>query len=230
MKGFNARLSFPLHESLNHDLTIRRFCLARLEQEQGGGRRWRWRCRAGENTPSEVDEFVDSFINMDHCIGDNDIESMEKQQSSSSIEYSDQDGIETFSMVDDLYGVVLIMMEAEDDHVDMSGLVDDFPVSKTKMRPRVEEVSGIFAHEIRNIVTFEGSNRIERHERADQWIGRAGFQETGLKCTSQARMMLSVYGCEGYTSATEKDCLLLGWKGRPIMLASAWQARCVSSS
>lgn len=73
--------------------------------------------------PSEVDEFVDSFINMDHCIciGDNDIQSTEKQQSSgsssSSIEYFEQDGIETFSVVDDLYGDVLIMMEEEDDHM-----------------------------------------------------------------------------------------------------------------
>ncbi|TQD77750.1 hypothetical protein C1H46_036735 [Malus baccata] len=143
-----------------------------------------------------------------------------------SIEYLDQDGIETFSMVDDLYGDVLIMMEEEDDHVDMSGPVDDLPVSKTKMLPRVEE------DEIRNIVTFEGSNRIERHERADQWrrqLGRAGFQETGLKCTSQARMMLSVYGCDGYTLASEKGCFLR-WKGRPKILASAWQARIPSSS
>ncbi|KAM1107550.1 hypothetical protein EV1_004257 [Malus domestica] len=158
-----------------------------------------------------------------------------------SIEYFDQDGIETFSMVDDLYGDVLIMMEEEDDHVDMSGPVDDLPVSKTKMLPRVEEPSededqdsrgSIFADKIRNIVTFEGSNRIERHERADQWrrqLGRAGFQETGLKCTSRARMMLSVYGCDGYTLASEKGCFLR-WKGRPKILASAWQARSLSSS
>ncbi|KAM1350306.1 hypothetical protein ACFX2F_004274 [Malus domestica] len=90
----------------------------------------------------------------------------------------------------------------------------------------------IFADEIRNIVTFEGSNRIERLERADQWrrqLGRARFQETGLKCTSRARMMLSVYGCDGYTLASEKGCFLR-WKGRPKILASAWQARSFSSS
>ncbi|KAM1004061.1 hypothetical protein ACFX13_004375 [Malus domestica] len=90
----------------------------------------------------------------------------------------------------------------------------------------------IFADEVRNIVTFEGSNRIERPERADQWrrqLGRAGFQETVLKCTSQARMMLSVYGCDGYTLASEKGCFLR-WKGRPKILASAWQARSLSSS
>ncbi|KAL5744882.1 hypothetical protein ACOSP7_027763 [Xanthoceras sorbifolium] len=90
-----------------------------------------------------------------------------------------------------------------------------------------------FAEEIRNIVAYEGSDRIERHERADQWrrqLGRAGFQVVVLKCLSQARMMLSVYGCDGYTLGSEKGCLLLGWKGRPIMLASAWQVHNVSSS
>ncbi|KAI5674547.1 hypothetical protein M9H77_14911 [Catharanthus roseus] len=83
-----------------------------------------------------------------------------------------------------------------------------------------------FAEEIRNIVAYEGSDRIQRHERAYQWrrqLGRAGFQAVELKSMSQVRMMLSVYGCDGYTLATEKGCLLLGWKGRPIMLASAWQ-------
>ncbi|XP_030494481.2 GRAS family protein RAD1-like [Cannabis sativa] len=90
-----------------------------------------------------------------------------------------------------------------------------------------------FAEEIRNIVAFEGPSRIERHERVDQWrrqLGRAGFQVLGLKCLSQARMMLSVYGCDGYTLSTEKGCLLLGWKGRPILLASAWQVNNVHSS
>ncbi|KAF9588334.1 hypothetical protein IFM89_008764 [Coptis chinensis] len=83
-----------------------------------------------------------------------------------------------------------------------------------------------FGEEIRNIVAYEGSDRIERHERADQWrrqLGRAGFQVVGLKCMSQIRMMLSVYACDGYSLATEKGSLLLGWKGRPIMLASAWK-------
>ncbi|KDP25074.1 hypothetical protein JCGZ_22609 [Jatropha curcas] len=83
-----------------------------------------------------------------------------------------------------------------------------------------------FAEEVRNIVAYEGADRVERHERADQWrrqLGRAGFQAVELKCLSQARMMLSVYGVDGYTLGSEKGCLLLGWKGRPIVLASAWQ-------
>ncbi|CAK9165647.1 unnamed protein product [Ilex paraguariensis] len=90
-----------------------------------------------------------------------------------------------------------------------------------------------FAEQIHNIVACEGYGRIERHERIDGWrrqLGRAGFQVVGLKCMSQVRMMLSIYGCDGYTLANEKGCLLLGWKGRPIMLASAWQPQNVQSS
>ncbi|GMN53743.1 hypothetical protein TIFTF001_022882 [Ficus carica] len=108
-----------------------------------------------------------------------------------------------------------------------SAIFDSLEASLSRnslQRMKVERLH--FAEEIRNIVAFEGSSRIERHERADQWrrqLGRAGFQVMGLKCMSQARMMLSVYGCDGYTLATEKGCLLLGWKGRPILLASAWQ-------
>lgn len=82
-----------------------------------------------------------------------------------------------------------------------------------------------FAEEICNIVAYEGPDRIERHERVDQWrrqLGRAGFQVMPLKCTSQARMMLSVYDCDGYTLSCEKGSLLLGWKGRSVMMASAW--------
>ncbi|EEF48764.1 DELLA protein GAI1, putative [Ricinus communis] len=101
----------------------------------------------------------------------------------------------------------------------------------SRQRMKIEKLH--FAEEIRNIVAYEGCDRIERHERADQWrrqLGRAGFQVMGLKCMSQARMMLSVYGCDGYTLASDKGCLLLGWKGRPIMLASAWKAHNVPSS
>ncbi|XP_061351632.1 GRAS family protein RAD1-like [Gastrolobium bilobum] len=83
-----------------------------------------------------------------------------------------------------------------------------------------------FAEEIRNIVAYEGSDRMERHERLDKWrrkLGQAGFQVMPLKCTSKARKMLSVYDCKGYTLTSEKGCLQLGWKGRPIMMASAWK-------
>lgn len=108
-----------------------------------------------------------------------------------------------------------------------SAIFDSLEASLPRNSPqRIKMEKVQFSTEICNIIAYEGSNRIERHERADQWrrqLSRAGFQVMGLKCMSQARMMLSVYGIDGYTLATEKGCLLLGWKGRPIMLASAWQ-------
>lgn len=115
-----------------------------------------------------------------------------------------------------------------------SAIFDSLEASLPRNSPQRMNIERLhFAEEIRNIVAYEGSDRIERHERADQWrrqLGRAGFQVVGLKSLSQARMMLSVYGCDGYTLACEKGCLLLGWKGRPIMLASAWQVNNASSS
>ncbi|XP_027356823.1 DELLA protein RGL1-like [Abrus precatorius] len=98
----------------------------------------------------------------------------------------------------------------------------------SQQRLKIERLH--FADEIRNIVAFEGPDRVERHERVDQWrrqLGRAGFQVMPLMCTSQARMMLSVYDCDGYTLSSEKGNLLLGWKERPVMMASAWQVASV---
>ncbi|XP_004516250.2 GRAS family protein RAD1-like [Cicer arietinum] len=97
-------------------------------------------------------------------------------------------------------------------------------VRNSAQRMKIERVH--FADEICNVVAYEGPDRIERHERVEQWrrqLGRGGFQVMPLKCTSQARMMLSVYDCDGYTLSCEKGCLLLGWKGRSIIMASAWQ-------
>ncbi|XP_057795207.1 GRAS family protein RAD1-like [Salvia miltiorrhiza] len=89
------------------------------------------------------------------------------------------------------------------------------------------------AEEICNVVACEGDDRVERHERADQWrrqLGRAGFQVMRLKCLDEAKAVVSGYGCDGYTVACEKGCLQLGWKGRPIMLASAWHLNNLPSS
>ncbi|KAG4949926.1 hypothetical protein AAZX31_15G201800 [Glycine max] len=112
-----------------------------------------------------------------------------------------------------------------------SAIFDSLEASMTRNsqhRMKIERLH--FAEEIQNVVAYEGPDRIERHERVDQWrrqLGRAGFQVMPLKCTSQVRMMLSVYDCDGYTLSYEKGNLLLGWKGRPVMMASAWQVASV---
>ncbi|CAL5196795.1 unnamed protein product [Lathyrus oleraceus] len=99
----------------------------------------------------------------------------------------------------------------------------------SRIRMKIERAH--FAEEICNVVGYEGPDRMERHGRVDQWrrqLGRAGFHVMPLKCTSQARTVLSVYDCDGYTLSCEKGCLLLGWKGRSIMMASAWQVASLS--
>lgn len=84
-----------------------------------------------------------------------------------------------------------------------------------------------FAEEIRNIVAFEGTERVERHERADQWrrqLGRAGFQMMVGKKDRVTTVMECLNSGDGYTVGNDhKGYALLGWKGRPIMLAAAWQ-------
>ncbi|KAK4285663.1 hypothetical protein QN277_002332 [Acacia crassicarpa] len=108
-----------------------------------------------------------------------------------------------------------------------SAIFDSLEASMPRnSQPRTKIERSYFAEEIRNIVAYEGPDRMERHESVDQWrrqLGRAGFQVMALKCTSQVRMMLSVYDCDGYTPSSEKGCLLLGWRGRSIMMASAWR-------
>ncbi|KAJ6305268.1 hypothetical protein OIU77_019030 [Salix suchowensis] len=115
-----------------------------------------------------------------------------------------------------------------------SAIFDSLEASLPRNSPQRMKIEKVkFCREICNIIAYEGCNRTERHERVDRWrrqLSRAGFQVMGLKCMSQARVMLSVYGIDGYTLATEKGCLLLGWKGRPIMLASAWQVHNLFSS
>ncbi|XP_048568387.1 GRAS family protein RAD1-like [Triticum urartu] len=92
-------------------------------------------------------------------------------------------------------------------------------------RARVEQF--YYGAEIRNVVGCEGAARVERHERADQWrrrMSRAGFQSLPIKMAAKAREWLEEKaGGSGYTVAEEKGCLVLGWKGKPVIAASCWK-------
>ncbi|KAI3761407.1 hypothetical protein L1987_51822 [Smallanthus sonchifolius] len=92
-------------------------------------------------------------------------------------------------------------------------------------RAKIEQF--YFAEEIKNIVSCEGPNRVERHERVDQWrrrMSRAGFQAAPVKLMAQAKQWLAKLEiCEGYTIVEEKGSLVLGWKSKPIVAASCWK-------
>ncbi|KAL8205595.1 hypothetical protein R6Q57_009146 [Mikania cordata] len=70
-----------------------------------------------------------------------------------------------------------------------------------------------FAKEIRNIMACEGPDRVERHERADQWrrqLARAGFQVVA-RIDRQPTEMKSLSG-DGYTVENDqKESVFLGW-------------------
>lgn len=103
----------------------------------------------------------------------------------------------------------------------------DFMLPKYDTR-RVKMEQFWFAEEIKNIVSCEGPERVERHERVDQWrrrMSRAGFQPVPLKMISQAKeWMAKVKVCDGHTIVEEKGCLVLGWKSKPIVAASCWKS------
>ncbi|GLT28950.1 hypothetical protein SLA2020_038500 [Shorea laevis] len=83
--------------------------------------------------------------------------------------------------------------------------------------------------EICNVVSCEGSARVERHEPLAKWRTRlagAGFRplHLGSNAFKQASMLLTLFSAEGYCVEENEGCLTLGWHSRPLIAASAWQA------
>lgn len=67
-----------------------------------------------------------------------------------------------------------------------SAIFDSLEASIPQTSPdRLKIENFHFPEQIHNVIAFEGSNRIKRP------IARAGFQVVGMKCTSQARTMIS---------------------------------------
>ncbi|KAH7572344.1 hypothetical protein JRO89_XS04G0240800 [Xanthoceras sorbifolium] len=83
--------------------------------------------------------------------------------------------------------------------------------------------------EIVNVVCYEGSARVERHEPLAKWRSRlrgAGFRplHLGSNAFRQASMLLTLFSAEGYSVEENDGSLTLGWHSRPLIAASAWQA------
>ncbi|XVE50113.1 hypothetical protein DITRI_Ditri01bG0135700 [Diplodiscus trichospermus] len=100
-----------------------------------------------------------------------------------------------------------------------------FPTDSTQ-RAKVEQY--IFAPEIRNIVAYEGSERVERHERLEKWrkiMEGKGFKGVpfSANAVTQSKILLGLYPCDGYRLTEDKCCLLLGWQDRALLAASAWR-------
>ncbi|XP_031505713.1 scarecrow-like protein 3 [Nymphaea colorata] len=88
----------------------------------------------------------------------------------------------------------------------------------------------LLGEEIKNIITCEGAERKERHEKLQKWIPRlesAGFGRVGLSYYGvlQARRLLQSCTCEGCKIKEEGGCLTICWQDRALYTVSAWRCR-----
>lgn len=93
-------------------------------------------------------------------------------------------------------------------------------------KERINVEQHCLARDLVNIIACEGKERVERHEMLGKWKSRftmAGFQQFPLSSyvNSVIKGLLGTYS-EHYTLVEEDGALLLGWKHRNLVSASAW--------
>ncbi|XWS70641.1 hypothetical protein CRYUN_Cryun03dG0064100 [Craigia yunnanensis] len=108
-----------------------------------------------------------------------------------------------------------------------STMFDSFEACTVQPEKALAEI--YIQKEIANVVSCEGSARVERHEPLAKWRTRlsgAGFRplHLGSNAFKQASMLLTLFSAEGYSVEENEGCFTLGWHSRPLIAASAWQA------
>jgi len=102
-------------------------------------------------------------------------------------------------------------------------------IDVTLPRDRKERISveqHCLARDMVNVIACEGKERVERHELFRKWKSRfmmAGFQQYPLSTyvNSVIKSLLRTYS-EHYTLVENDGAMLLGWKDRNLISASAW--------
>ncbi|XP_059662551.1 chitin-inducible gibberellin-responsive protein 1-like [Cornus florida] len=102
-------------------------------------------------------------------------------------------------------------------------------IDVTMARDRKERINveqHCLARDIVNIIACEGKERVERHELFGKWKSRftmAGFRQCPLSSyvNSVIRNLMRLYS-EHYTLVEKDGAMLLGWKDRDLISASAW--------
>ncbi|KAK1325570.1 Chitin-inducible gibberellin-responsive protein 1 [Acorus calamus] len=115
-------------------------------------------------------------------------------------------------------------METMDYYSAMFESIDVTLARDSKERISVEQ--HCLARDIVNVVACEGKERVERHELLGKWrsrLGMAGFTAYPLSkyVNSVIRSLLRCYS-ENYTLVEKDGAMLLGWKDRNLISASAW--------
>ncbi|KAB8145584.1 GRAS family protein [Chloroflexia bacterium SDU3-3] len=83
----------------------------------------------------------------------------------------------------------------------------------------------MLGHEIHNVVTCEGADRTQRHERWRAWVRRLqaqGFQQVSLH-THEYYVNKTLASPLGTYATTENGALVLRWEDIPLIAASAWR-------
>ncbi|KAH7546616.1 hypothetical protein FEM48_Zijuj01G0220000 [Ziziphus jujuba var. spinosa] len=93
-------------------------------------------------------------------------------------------------------------------------------------KERINVEQHCLARDIVNIIACEGKERVERHELFGKWKSRltmAGFRQYPLSSyvNSVIGSLLRCYS-EHYTLVEKDGAMLLGWKDRNLISASAW--------
>lgn len=113
-----------------------------------------------------------------------------------------------------------------------SSLFDSLEGSGSGLVPPTEDLvmsEMYLGRQICNVVAYDGSDRVERHETLTQWrarMGSAGFEPVhlGSNAFKQASMLLALFaGGDGYRVEENNGCLMLGWHTRRLIATSAWQ-------
>ncbi|CAN1224081.1 Chitin-inducible gibberellin-responsive protein 1 [Linum grandiflorum] len=102
-------------------------------------------------------------------------------------------------------------------------------IDVTLSRDRKERIGleqHCLARDMVNVVACEGRERVERHEMFGKWKSRftmAGFKQYPLSSyvNSVIKSLLKCYS-EHYTLVEKDGAMLLGWKERNLISASAW--------
>lgn len=94
------------------------------------------------------------------------------------------------------------------------------------MKERINVEQHCLARDIVNVIACEGKERVERHELLGKWKSRfmmAGFQQYPLSSyvNSVIKDLMKRYS-EHYTLVEKDGAMLLGWKERNLVSASAW--------
>lgn len=115
-------------------------------------------------------------------------------------------------------------METLDYYLAMFESIDVTLSRDSKERINVEQ--HCLARDVVNVIACEGKERVERHELFGKWKSRltmAGFRQYPMSTyvNSVIRTLLRYYS-DNYTLVEKDGAMLLGWKSRNLISASAW--------